>query len=129
MAFAAQLEPHPDELILRIDPDPGADLMVQAKTPGAQTTRSVDLSLVFAQELGSLPEPYERLLGDALHGQSALFTREDSVEETWRIVQPLLDAPPPVETYAPGGWGPAGADALVAGYPRWREPWLGERSC
>jgi glucose-6-phosphate 1-dehydrogenase len=129
MAFAAELEPHPDELILRIDPDPGADLMVQAKTPGAQTTRSVDLSLVFAQELGSLPEPYERLLGDALHGQSALFTREDSVEETWRIVQPLLDAPPPVETYAPGGWGPAGADALVAGYPRWREPWLGERSC
>ncbi len=126
--FVTGSEPDPDELILRIDPDAAADLVVQAKTPGAQTTRSIDLSLVFAQELGSMPEPYERLLGDALHGQAALFTREDSVEETWRIVQPLLDAPPPVETYARGSWGPAGADALVAGYPRWREPWLGQRN-
>ena len=74
--------------------------MVQAKKPGAQTTRTVDLSLIFSEELGDAPEPYERLLGDALRGDSSLFTREDSVEETWRIVQPLLDSPPPVETYA-----------------------------
>ncbi len=126
MAFDGGAVPDPDELVLRIDPNPGADLVVQAKTPGAETTRTVDLSLIFAQELGSLPEPYERLLGDALHGDSSLFTREDSVEETWRIVQPLLDAPPPVEIYAPGCWGPAGADTLVAGYPHWREPWLGD---
>jgi glucose-6-phosphate 1-dehydrogenase len=114
----------PDEFILRIDPHPGADLVVQAKKPGAQTTRTVDLSLIFSEELGDLPEPYERLLGDALRGEANLFTREDSVEETWRIVQPLLDSPPPVEIYAPGSWGPAGADKLLAGYPHWREPWL-----
>ena len=128
MAFDGGAVPDPNELILRIEPDAGTDIVVQAKTPGAESTRSVDLSLIFTEELGTLPEPYERLLGDAIHGQSALFTREDSVEETWRIVQPLLDAPPPVETYARGSWGPAGADALVAGFPNWREPWLGEPS-
>jgi glucose-6-phosphate 1-dehydrogenase len=48
------------------------------------------------------------------------------VEETWRIVQPLLDAPPPVETYAQGSWGPHGADRLLAGVSRWRQPWLGQ---
>ena len=72
----------------------------------------------------SAPEPYERLLGDALEGDASLFTREDSVEETWRIVQPLLDAPPPVEPYKPGSWGPASADKLLAGHPSWRDPWL-----
>ena len=98
--------------------------MVQAKKPGADTTRSVDLSLIFADELGEAPEPYERLLGDALRGDASLFTREDSVEETWRIVQPLLDDPPPVQTYAQGSWGPEGCSALVAGHPSWRMPWL-----
>ena len=97
---------------------------MQAKTPGAQTSCTVDLSLIFAEELGTAPEPYERLLGDAIYGDASLFTREDSVEETWRIVQPLLDAPPPVETYAKGSWGPAGAEKLLAGYSHWRQPWL-----
>jgi glucose-6-phosphate 1-dehydrogenase len=124
MAFAPAFAPDPDELILRIDPDPGVDLVVQAKRPGADATRTVDLSLIFADELGEAPQPYERLLGDALRGNSSLFTREDSVEETWRIVQPLLDAPPPAEVYQPGSWGPASADKLLAGHPSWRDPWL-----
>jgi len=59
-----------------------------------------------------------------MEGDSSLFTREDSVEETWRIVQPLLDAPPPVEPYKPGSWGPASAGKLLAGHPRWRDPWI-----
>ena len=124
LAFAPTFVPDPDELILRIDPNPGADLVVQAKRPGARATRTVDLSLIFSEELGDAPEPYERLLGDALEGDASLFTREDSVEETWRIVQPLLDAPPPVEPYKPGSWGPASADKLLAGHPSWRDPWL-----
>jgi glucose-6-phosphate 1-dehydrogenase len=122
--FASGLTPDANELVLRIDPKPGADLVVQAKKPGADTTRSVDLSLIFADELGEAPEPYERLLGDAMRGDARLFTREDSVEETWRIVQPLLNAPPPVETYAQGSWGPQRCSALVAGHPSWRIPWL-----
>ncbi len=127
-SFDPHVRPYPDELVLRIDPNPGTDLVVQAKKPGAQTTRTVDLSLIFSEELGDLPEPYERLLGDALKGDSSLFTRYDSIEETWRIVQPLLDAPPPVEPYAQGSWGPASADKIVEGYPEWREPWLGSHA-
>jgi len=124
LAFSS-LAPDPDELILRIDPSPGADLVIQAKQPGANTTRTVDLSVIFSEELGDAPEPYERLLCDAMHGDSSHFTREDGVEETWRIVQPLLDAPPPVQPYQPGSWGPPGADKLLSGHPGWREPWLG----
>jgi glucose-6-phosphate 1-dehydrogenase len=120
-----RMAPEANQLVLRIDPDPGADLVVQAKKPGAETTRAVDLSLVFSHELGEAPEPYERLLSDALHGDASLFTREDGVEETWRIVQPLLDAPPAVESYSKGSWGPKSADRLLAGVSSWREPWLG----
>ena len=116
--------PDANELILRIDPMPGADLVVQAKEPGTNRTRTVDLSLIFGDELGEAPEPYERLLSDAMKGDSSQFTRQDVVAETWRIVQPLLDAPPPVESYHPGSWGPPGAEKLLAGYPGWREPWL-----
>ncbi len=79
---------------------------------------------IFADELGEAPEPYERLLGDALRGDASLFTREDGVEQTWRIVQPLLDAPPPVQAYAQGSWGPEKGSGLVDGYPSWRLPWL-----
>ncbi|WP_099025544.1 glucose-6-phosphate dehydrogenase [Mycolicibacterium palauense] len=114
----------PNELIFRIDPAAGVDLVVQAKEPGANAARTVNLSLVFADELAEAPEPYERLLSDAMHGDSSQFIREDGVEQTWRIVQPLLENPPPVHTYHPGSWGPERVDALVAGYPSWREPWL-----
>jgi glucose-6-phosphate 1-dehydrogenase len=118
------LTPDPDELVLRIDPNPGTDLIIQAKEPGANRTRTVDLSLIFAEELGEAPEPYERLLSDAMCGDSTQFAREDGVEETWRIVAPLLDAPPAVQPYEPGSWGPPGAAKLLAGYPGWRGPWL-----
>ncbi len=128
LTFAPQFRPHTNEFVLRIDPDPGSSLIVQAKKPGEQTTRTVDLSLIFSEELGTAPEPYERLLGDAMRGDSSLFTREDGVEETWRIVQPLLDSPPPVEVYEPGSWGPTGTDELVAGHYQWRQPWTATRS-
>jgi glucose-6-phosphate 1-dehydrogenase len=119
-----ELKPDPNELVLRIDPNPGTDMIIQAKEPGANTTRCVDLSLTFAEELGEAPEPYERLLSDAMRGDSSQFAREDGVEETWRIVQPLLDAPPPVQPYEVGSWGPPAAAKLLSGHPKWREPWL-----
>ena len=119
-----ELKPDPNELVLRIDPNPGTDMIIQAKEPGANSTRCVDLSLTFAKELGEAPEPYERLLSDAMRGDSAQFAREDGVEETWRIVQPLLDAPPPVQPYEAGSWGPPAAAKLLSGHPKWREPWL-----
>ena len=60
----------------------------------------------FAQEGGEGATPYEVLLHAAMVGHSTRFTRQDGVEEQWRIMQPLLDAPPPVHPYAPGSWGP-----------------------
>jgi glucose-6-phosphate 1-dehydrogenase len=114
----------PDEFVLRIDPNPGTNLIIQAKQPGENSTRSVDLSMIFAEELGEAPEPYERLLSDAMKGDSAQFAREDGVEETWRIVQPLIDSPPPVQPYEKGSWGPKAATKLLAGHPGWRHPWM-----
>ncbi len=71
---------------------------------------------------GSRREPYERLLADALRGDSTLFPRFEVIEETWRIVQPLLDSPPPLEPYERGTWGPESAEALAAEHGGWRDP-------
>jgi glucose-6-phosphate 1-dehydrogenase len=78
----------------------------------------------FAEQGGEGPTPYEVLLQAAMAGSTTRFTRQDGVEETWRILQPLLDAPPPPHPYAPGTWGPAAADAMVADHGGWRGPWI-----
>jgi glucose-6-phosphate 1-dehydrogenase len=126
IGIAGRAVPDSDELVVRIDPAAGASLLVEAKQPGANALRQVHLDLLFEQQMGDQPEPYERLLGDALAGDPEHFAREDMVDETWRIVQPLLDDPCELETYAPGSWGPEGAATLTAGYGGWRRPWLPE---
>jgi glucose-6-phosphate 1-dehydrogenase len=120
--------PATDEIVLRIDPDPGACVLLEAKQPGEEKLRRVHLDLLFKQQFGDQPGPYERLLADALAGNQARFAREDSVLETWRIVQPLLDNPCELETYRPGSWGPEGASNLMHGYGGWRRPWLPEKA-
>ena len=117
-------QPEPNQLVIRIDPVPGARIRFLAKAPGEEKFEPADLEVLFEKEPGADPEPYERLLDDALRGDTHLFTREDAVEQTWRIVQPLLDQPPPVEPYEPGTWGPERADLLVRGVCEWYEPWL-----
>ncbi len=116
--------PHPNQLIIRIDPRPGARIRFVAKKAGEEAFEPADLEVLFEKTPGSEPEPYERLLDDALRGEVQLFAREDSVEQAWRIVQPLLDEPGPVDPYAPGSWGPKRADKLVRGVCEWYEPWL-----
>jgi glucose-6-phosphate 1-dehydrogenase len=59
-----------------------------------------------------------------MRGQTAFFTRQDGVEEQWRVLQPLLDAPPPVQPYVPGTWGPKAADRLHKGHGPWYGPWM-----
>ena len=66
--------------------------------------------------------PYERLLGEAMAGNGALFTRQDAVEAAWAAIDPVLSTYPPVEIYQPGSWGPAGADALIAADGGWHDP-------
>ena len=116
--------PEPDQLVVRLDPSTGIQLLVEAQRAGAREAEQISLGMEFAQEGGEGPAPYEVLLHAAMIGDSTRFTRQDSVEQTWRVLQPLLDAPPPVHPYTPGSWGPAEADALVAGHDRWHGPWV-----
>ena len=118
--------PATDEIVLRIDPDPGACILLEAKQTGEEKLRRVHLDLLFKQQFGDQPGPYERLLADALAGNQQRFAREDSILETWRIVQPLLDNPCELEYYRVGGWGPEGASNLLHGWGGWRKPWLPE---
>jgi len=116
--------PDPNELVLRIGPSPGASLLMQAKEADEMALRRVHLDLEFKEQGGEGPIAYEVLLLAAMNGDPSHFARQDALEETWRVVQPLLDAPPPVELYEKGSWGSGSADALVREYRGWREPWL-----
>jgi len=124
LGVAGGARPDPNQMTIRIDPKPGARLRLLAKQAGEEKFEDADLEVLFEKVPGEEPQPYERLLDDALHGRSGLFTREDAIEETWRIVQPLLDEPGPVHSYAPGTWGPTEADGLTRGICQWYEPWL-----
>jgi glucose-6-phosphate 1-dehydrogenase len=116
--------PEPNHLTFRIEPEPGTQMRLFQKKPTAEEFEPADLEVLFEREPGSDPEPYERLLGDALNGVHTLFTRQDAIEETWRVVQPLLDHPGKVHPYEPGTWGPDAANELVKGVTHWSEPWL-----
>jgi glucose-6-phosphate 1-dehydrogenase len=116
--------PEANQLVLRIGPAPGARLRLQAKAAEGYGVRSVQLDMTFASMGGEGPTAYEVLLHAAMVGDSSHFARQDAVEETWRVVQPLLDSPPPVEAYTPGTWGPTAADALVRGCDDWHDPWM-----
>jgi glucose-6-phosphate 1-dehydrogenase len=116
--------PEPDQIVIKLDPTTGIQLLVEAQRDVTMSPEQIDLSMEFAGEGGEGPTPYEVLLLAALRGDSARFTRQDAVEEAWRVMQPLLDAPPRVHPYAQGSWGPAAGDALVAGHGRWHGPWI-----
>jgi glucose-6-phosphate 1-dehydrogenase len=118
--------PEPDQIVIKLDPSTGIRIRLDAQRANAPKPETIHLDMEFAEEGGEGPTPYEVLLHAAMIGQSARFTRQDSVEETWRILQPLLDSPPPVHEYAKGSWGPAEADELVAGHGAWHKPWLPE---
>ena len=116
-------KPGHNQMVIRIDPEPGARMRFIAKAAGEDKFEPADLDVLFEKEPGTEPEPYERLLDDAIHGRFDLFTHADAIEETWRIVQPLLDDPPPVSFYEKGSWGPKEADRLVKGICEWNSPW------
>ena len=114
----------PDQFVIKLDPSTGVQVALNAQRADAPTPESVKLEMEFSQQGGEGATPYEVLLNAAMQGHSLRFTRQDGVEEQWRIMQPLLDAPPPVHSYAPGSWGPAASEALVADYGGWRGPWI-----
>src|SRR5204863_8509929 len=99
--------PRPNHLRFRLGgKDEGISLSLQAKVPGGEIiTRPVDLGFTYDSVFGmDRMEAYERLLGDAIDGHPALFAREDSVEQTWRIVMPALEHPSKLRFYESGSW-------------------------
>jgi glucose-6-phosphate 1-dehydrogenase len=116
--------PEPAQVVVKLDPSTGIRLVVDARRADAPGPEQINLDAEFAQEGGEGPTPYEVLLHAAMVGDSRRFKRQDSVEENWRIMQPLLDAPPPVNSYSPGTWGPVEADRVLAGFDQWRQPWV-----
>jgi glucose-6-phosphate 1-dehydrogenase len=120
--FDRQMQPN--QLVVRLDPTTGIRLVVEAHR--ADGPGSIELDMEFREEGGEGPTPYEVLLHAAMLGRMMRFTRQDAVEEAWRVMQPLLDSPTPVLPYAPGSWGPEEGNELVSGHGRWHGPWVGE---
>ncbi|HEV3391664.1 MAG TPA: glucose-6-phosphate dehydrogenase [Solirubrobacteraceae bacterium] len=116
--------PEPSQLVVKMDPTTGIRLLVDAQRHEAVEPEQINLDMEFAQEGGEGPTPYEVLLHAALIGDSKRFTRQDGVEECWRVMAPLLEHPPPVHPYAKGSWGPPEAEQVVEGYGRWHQPWV-----
>jgi glucose-6-phosphate 1-dehydrogenase len=116
--------PESDQLIVRLDPTTGVRLMLEAQRGEPAGAEQISLDKEFGREGDDVPAPYEVLLHAAMQGDSTRFKRQDGVEEAWRVMQPLVDSPPPVHAYAKGSWGPAEADRLLAGHGRWHEPWI-----
>jgi len=119
-AFDESMEPN--QLVVRLDPSTG--LRVELEAHRADGPGQVHMDVEFSEQGGEGATPYEVLLHAALVGESIRFTRQDAVEETWRVFQPLLDSPPPVQPYAPASWGPDEANGLLSGYGTWRGPWI-----
>jgi glucose-6-phosphate 1-dehydrogenase len=122
------VEPDPNLLAIRIQPDEGIMLRFGAKVPGlGLDVRSVTMDFTYGSAFSvDSPDAYETLILDALQGDASLFTRADEVEEAWGIVDPIVDAwaeapAPDFPNYDAGSWGPAAADELLAREGRrWR---------
>ncbi len=108
--------PKRDHLTIRIQPNEGVTLALNAKRPGpglelGRVTMDFDYEREFQAEI---VDSYELLLLEALEGDHTLFLREDAVERAWEVLDDVLSRPSPVVPYDPGTWGPPEADALIA---------------
>ena len=112
----------PNTCRFRISPDVtiaiGANIVAPGEETRSQTAEMLGTQLPRAGDM----DAYERVLGDAMHGDATLFAREDYVEEAWRIVDPVLKAGTPVYEYEPGSWGPKEVDPRVSPPGGWQNP-------
>jgi glucose-6-phosphate 1-dehydrogenase len=120
-AVYSETPPPPNYLRFRVSPDVVIALGVMVKSPGEEIAGEPTELLASHRPSGGEMDAYERLLGDAMRGDSTNFAREDYVEEAWRIVDPVLGTAVPVHEYEPGTWGPAEAEGLEP-LGGWRNP-------
>ena len=106
---------------LRLSPEVVISAGALVKRNGEEM-RGEPVELIARHHTQTEKSPYERLLGDAIRGDTSLFTQDDSVEAAWRVVDPVLSDPRPVVEYEPGTWGPAAAAAIVNGDDAWHDP-------
>jgi glucose-6-phosphate 1-dehydrogenase len=116
--------PEPGQMVIKLDPSTGVRLLAEAQRHEAVEPEQISMDMEFAKEGGEGPTPYEVLLHAALIGDSKRFTRQDAVEQCWRVMAPLLESPPPIHPYPKGSWGPEAANRLLEGYGTWHEPWV-----
>jgi glucose-6-phosphate 1-dehydrogenase len=117
-----KLPPGSNYFRFRLGPDLSLSLGARVKRPGPTLqTMSTELSAVSSDESNEM-EAYERLLTDAMKGDSLLFVRQDAVEAAWAIVNPILGNVVPVLPYQPGSWGPPEAAQLGACVGGWQDP-------
>jgi glucose-6-phosphate 1-dehydrogenase len=126
-ASPGSARPHPNHLRFCLGPAEGVSFTLDVKALGEQLlARPTDFSTTAdAFGDGRAADPYERLIEDALEGDARRFAREDSVEEAWRVVEPVLEHPDPVVVYEPGSWGPPEADRIIEGDDCWHSPSAG----
>jgi len=108
-------------LRFRLSPSSAVALAARVKRAGEEFVGE-QRELYLAEERSGAEAPYERLLGDAMAGDGALFTREDAVEAAWAVVDPVLKTHHRVRPYTRGSWGPKAADALIATDGGWHNP-------
>ena len=120
---AVQDVPRAQYLRFRIGPDVSAIALGVNVKRGGEKMVGRDVELIASEDEARDMLPYERLLGDAMRGDTMLFARQDSIEAQWRIVDPVLNLPTTPSPYEPGSWGPEAADRLVDAIPGgWRKP-------
>lgn len=106
----------------RLGPDRVAVAIgARAKVPGEKMIGR-EAELFVSHQRGDEMEAYERLIGDAMAGDSSLFARQDGVEATWRVVDPILTVSTPIYEYEPGTWGPKESQELMAPIGGWQSP-------
>jgi glucose-6-phosphate 1-dehydrogenase len=128
LAFSQQgsVGVRPNQIVLTMQPNEGVSILLGAKIPGTRMRiRPVSMEFTYGTSfMSQSPEAYERLIMDAMRGDATLFTRDDEVEEQWRICDPVVAAwearPGPLPTYAAGSQGPAEAAALLDDGDVWR---------
>lgn len=112
-------------LRFRLSPNTAMALAARVKRAGKEFVGDQRELYLMDEQTGE-ELPYERLLGDAMAGDGALFTREEAVEAAWSVVDPVLTKHHPAIPYRPGSWGPKQADALIAADGGWHNPQIGE---